>query len=66
MYNVILSGDKHSVQMREGKNYTWLKTPALAGVGEYDQRNLYGSEPGYIFITENEWGTPDITLNRLQ
>lgn len=66
MYNVILSGDKHSVQMREGKNYTYIKTPALAGVGEYDQRNMYWSEPGYIFITENEWGTPDITLNRLQ
>ena len=64
-YAVVVSGDKHNFQSKEGFNYTWVKVPALAGAGEYDTDLNLHAEPGYIVFKENAFGTVDMTLKRL-
>jgi hypothetical protein len=66
MYTVILSGDKHNLKMSEWKNYTQIQVPALAGKGRYDiDMNLH-SEPWFVKILRNTYGTVDVIIKRLK
>ena len=64
-YHVIASWDKHHLQSTEWYNYTWIKSPALAGKWQYDTDNNYHSTPGYVVIKENGFWTADIEIKRL-
>lgn len=65
-YNLIFSGDKHNVRFNEGKNFSNIRCPALAGSGTYDKSlNLY-SEPGYLEVKQNEFNTADVTVKRVK
>lgn len=66
MYTVILSGDKHNLKMSEGKNYTQIQLPALAGEGRYDKDMNLHSLPGYIKVMRNTYDSVDITIKRLK
>lgn len=64
-YKVLLSADKHCLKMSEWKNYTEIKTPAMAWTWLYDtDMNLHG-EPGYLHIERNKYNTADIHIKRL-
>lgn len=65
-YHVLMSGDKHTLKMSEGKNYTWIKDPALAWQWKYDSDMNLHSEPWYLEIKENSYGTADILIRRLK
>lgn len=65
-YNVIVSWDKHHLNIKEWNKYTYIKSPALAWVGKYDKDNWFYSEPGYIEIKENEFKTADVSVKRLK
>ena len=64
-HNVILNGDKHNATFKETKNATWVQLPALAWAWEYDARLDLHSEPWFVIIEENEYGTVDVLIKRL-
>lgn len=65
-YNVILSWDKHTLKASEGKNYTNIKVPALAGTGTYDRMMNLHSETGFVVLRSNTYWTVDFEFKRLQ
>lgn len=64
-HNVIMYGDKHNVNIRETRNATCIGLPAIAWKNEYDTRNGYFSESGFVVVTKNTNGLPDIFLKRI-
>lgn len=66
VYTILASGHTHALQMSEGKNYTRLVIPALAGKGVYDKKLNLHSEPWYLRIDRNAYYTADITIKRLK
>jgi hypothetical protein len=66
MYTVILSWDKHNLKMSEGKNYTQIQIPALAGEGRYDKDMNLHSLPWYIKVVRNTYDSVDIIIKRLR
>lgn len=65
-YNVILSGDKHTLRASEGRNFTNIKVPALAWVGVYDKSMNLHSETWFLVIRTNKHWTVDFEFKRLQ
>jgi len=65
MYNVVMWGDWHTYKTHEGKAFTYLRLPWLAGKWEYDTDMNLHSEPWFAVVEENEYGTADITIKRL-
>lgn len=52
--------------MSEGKNYTQIQIPALAGEGRYDKDMNLHSLPGYIKLVRNTYDSVDIIIKRLK
>lgn len=65
-YNVILSGDKHTLRASEWRNFTNIKVPALAWVGSYDKSMNLHSETWFLVIRTNKHWTVDFEFKRLQ
>ena len=65
-YNVILSGDKHTLRASEWRNFTNIKVPALAWVWVYDKSMNLHSETGFLVIRTNKHWTVDFEFKRLQ
>lgn len=63
--NVIVTAHLHNVEVKEAKNVTHLRVPALAGQNQYDKDLWLFSHPWYAIVEENAWKKADIIIKRL-
>lgn len=65
-HNVIMHGHLHNVAISEEKGITKIGLPGLAGTDTYATKELdLHSEPGYVQIVKNEFGSVDVSIKRL-
>lgn len=64
-YMVYIHGHYHNAVVSEGRGYTDFQVSGLAGRGAYDAGLNLFSQPGYGEIKENEFGTADLAIKRV-
>lgn len=65
-HNIILYGHYHTINIQEAKWVTMVWLPWLAWPWDYDKKQLdVHSEPGFLHIVHNPYGSVDINIKRL-